>query len=118
MKLFMEVPWPPSGNTYYRRGRYTTYLSPAGSNYLRDFRDYVSDNQFPKLGDSPVKLHVILRVPDKRKRDIDNCLKAIFDGLESSGIIEDDSQIEELYVKRGELLKGGRVILIIEAKDD
>ena len=65
-----------------------------------------------------MKLSIILRVPDKRKRDIDNVLKAIFDGIESSGIIEDDSQIEELHIKRGDVLKGGKVIMTIEAKDE
>ena len=116
MKLYLEAPWPPSNNTYYRRGRFATYISERGIEYKKAFCDYVSDNQFPSFGDKPVRLSIVLRVPDKRTRDIDNVCKAIFDAIESSGLVENDSQIESLYIEKGDILKGGRVILIMEEK--
>ena len=47
-----------------------------------------------------VSLDVKFRVRDRRRWDIDNRLKALQDCLMSGGVIEDDSQIEELHVKR------------------
>ena len=46
-----------------------------------------------------VRLCVALWLPDRRRRDVDNCAKSICDAL--NGIAYgDDSQIEELVVRR------------------
>lgn len=47
----------------------------------------------------PVRADIFLYPPDKRKRDIDNVLKCLFDVLQHGGAIEDDALIRELYVK-------------------
>ena len=36
--------------------------------------------------------------PDKRRRDLDNLLKATLDGLAHAGVYEDDSQIIDLRI--------------------
>lgn len=36
--------------------------------------------------------------PDKRRRDLDNLLKATLDGLAHAGVYEDDSQIVDLHI--------------------
>ena len=49
--------------------------------------------------DGAVRLHIVLWLPDNRRRDVDNCAKSICDAL--NGIAYgDDSQIEELVVRR------------------
>jgi Holliday junction resolvase RusA-like endonuclease len=49
--------------------------------------------------DGAVSLHIVLWLPDRRRRDLDNCAKSICDAL--NGIAyEDDSQIVELIVRR------------------
>ena len=48
---------------------------------------------------SSLKIHIRLYFKDKRKRDIDNYNKAILDSM-TKIIYEDDSQIEELNVKK------------------
>ena len=46
-----------------------------------------------------VRLDIVLWMPDRRRRDLDNCAKSICDGL--NGIVYlDDSQVAELVVKR------------------
>ena len=46
-----------------------------------------------------VRLSIGLWLPDRRRRDLDNCAKSICDGL--NGIVyQDDSQIAELIVRR------------------
>ena len=46
-----------------------------------------------------VRLDIVLWMPDRRRRDLDNCAKSICDGL--NGIVYlDDAQIAELIVRR------------------
>ena len=46
-----------------------------------------------------VRLEIVLWMPDRRRRDLDNCAKSICDGL--NGIVYlDDSQVAELVVRR------------------
>jgi Holliday junction resolvase RusA-like endonuclease len=46
-----------------------------------------------------VRLEIVLWMPDRRRRDLDNCAKSICDAL--NGIAyEDDSQIVELIIRR------------------
>ena len=44
-------------------------------------------------------LSVVLWLPDRRRRDVDNCAKSICDGLNGIAYL-DDSQIIELTVRR------------------
>jgi len=43
----------------------------------------------------PIKVEVFFFLPDKRKRDIDNMLKTLWDVLEKAGIISNDFLIYE-----------------------
>ena len=57
---------------------------------------------------------VVLYPPDKRTRDIDNVLKPTIDALCQAHIFEDDSQIDVLFVRRAETIKGGKCVVSIE----
>ena len=39
-------------------------------------------------------------MPDKRRRDLDNLLKATLDSLTHAGVWSDDSQIDALSIRR------------------
>ena len=55
--------------------------------------------------------------PDKRKRDIDNVLKATWDSLQHGRAFLDDSQIDDLHIVRREPFNGGKLIVeIIERR--
>lgn len=63
----------------------------------------------------PVSLSVTLYFGDKRKRDWDNFHKISGDSL--SGIVwEDDSQIEECYVKKAYDKNDPRIEIVIQEK--
>lgn len=53
--------------------------------------------------------------PDRRRRDVDNWAKAMLDAIEKSGLVFlDDSQIDDLHIKRGERCpNGGRSIVTV-----
>lgn len=114
MKIFLELPYPPSANVIWRRSKFSTYLSKEGKDYKKAVADYISANNIPKFGDDKVKISMTLRPRDKRKRDIDNCLKISIDSIASAGVINDDFQVEELTIKRGEIVSGGLLIVVIE----
>ena len=61
-------------------------------------------------------MEITLFPPDRRKRDLDNYLKALFDAITKSGFWVDDSQIDQLMVYRGAIVDKGVIhIRIYEA---
>tara|TARA_R110000803_G_scaffold87787_1_gene154702 strand:+ start:53 stop:346 length:294 start_codon:yes stop_codon:yes gene_type:complete len=62
-----------------------------------------------------LSVKILLNVPDKRRRDLDNVFKCVLDSMQHAGIYADDSQIDELYIKRGELVKGGKMTIDVES---
>lgn len=59
-----------------------------------------------------VKVNVIVRRPDKRRRDIDNICKASLDTLVRNFVIADDSRIVDLHLRWAEELQHAAVIEI------
>lgn len=47
-------------------------------------------------------------MPDKRKRDLDNCAKIVLDSLKYANVFLDDDQIMELHMYKLEKVKGGK----------
>ena len=110
----LVLTYPPQINNYYiprPRGR---YISPQG----KSFRDLVywsvreQDGAQGLTGRLRVTLHFTL--PDKRRRDLDNVLKPLFDALGAAGVYEDDSQIDELHVTREIGKRPGKTVIDIE----
>lgn len=58
-------------------------------------------------------MFIIAYPPDKRKRDLDNLVKATQDALQHAGCYENDCDIDGLRVERGDVIKGGRIKVII-----
>ncbi len=95
--IFLTLPYPPSMNTYWRFTNRGVYLSKKG----REYKEIVSaaNQAIEPFKDERLLVTIFVSQPDKRKRDLDNILKAILDSL--NGIAyEDDSQIDELRVIR------------------
>ncbi len=61
----------------------------------------------------PVAVEIILCPPDRRRRDIDNCLKALLDSLTHAGVWEDDSQVKRLTVDMTDKIAGTVAIRIL-----
>lgn len=112
----IRIPFPPSVNHYYQRFRNHVSISKRG----RDFRKSVVEilgPMTPRKGRLAVVL--VLCPPDRRRRDIDNFQKGLFDALTKSGVWEDDSQVDFLCVIRGAIDRtGGSVLFAIEDAGD
>jgi crossover junction endodeoxyribonuclease RusA len=50
---------------------------------------------------------VVLFPKDRRKQDIDNRIKALWDALADAGVFDNDEQIDTLFIERGEIKKDG-----------
>jgi crossover junction endodeoxyribonuclease RusA len=60
-----------------------------------------------------VKMEIDLYPPDRRRRDIDNTLKAILDSVGKAGVYADDSQVSHIDIQRLDVVKGGRAVVRI-----
>ena len=56
-----------------------------------------------------IRAHITVHGRDRRKFDVDNYQKAVWDALTHARVIADDELIDELIIKRGEIIKGGMV---------
>lgn len=118
MKL--TLPFPPSVNSYWRapnKGSLTGrhLVSAAGRKYLTNaIADVVEQlNRYPKPRTDLVSVKVILMPPDRKRRDLDNYLKALFDSLTHAGIWLDDSQVKRMLVEWGPVTRGGKAEITI-----
>jgi len=74
------------------------YKTPVYESWLADCRALIYKAQaIPVLG--PYRLLIEAVRPDKRRRDIDNLIKAVSDVLETTGIIENDCLCEEVTAR-------------------
>lgn len=112
MTLEVVLPYPPSVNHYWRMFRGRMVISREG----RAFRERVC-SVLAAAGVKPMSgalaVEMDLYPPDRRRRDIDNGLKACLDGLQHGGAYEDDSQITLLVVRKCAPLPGGKTFVTI-----
>lgn len=93
-------------------------ISAAGKKFKADISDYVVEYRVPKLGKARLEMKVVLYPRDRRKQDIDNRIKALWDALGDAGVFDDDEQIDVLHIERGEIKKGGGCLVLINTLDD
>lgn len=109
----LTLPWPPTANTYYRNVAGKTLISTDGRAYRKAVADQVLIQRGAKHYAGRLEVLVIAYMPDKRRRDLDNLLKGLLDSLTHAGVWADDSQIDDLRIKRAGI--GGMVKVRITA---
>lgn len=115
--LVLNLPLPPSVNSYRTIFRGRMGISKAGREFKAQVSDYVVEYRVPKLGKARLEMKVIIHPRDRRKQDIDNRIKALWDALGDAGVFDDDEQIDVLVIERGEIKKGGGVLVLIDILD-
>ncbi len=110
--LMLELPYPPSVNHYWRRVGARTLISRAGRKFRARVVAHLAMRRLQPMTGA-LAVHVTVHPPDRRRRDLDNAMKALLDALAHGGAYEDDSQIDRLEIVRGEVVPGGTVIVRI-----
>lgn len=112
--VILTLDWPPSVNTYWRTWRGRMLLSAKGREYQQHVMGCCLEAGVKRL-DGRLAVSIIAYPPDSRKRDLDNLLKPILDGLCHGGVYEDDSQVDSITIERGKRREGGEVLVQVEA---
>lgn len=118
--MILVLPYPLSVNHYTGRRGNRTFLTQKARDYIekvalisayaiRDYKKEVlegaEDFNFPI--DELCEVEVKCFMPDRRKRDLDNILKVLLDSLQRTGVLKDDSLIDDLRVYRSRNPDGG-----------
>jgi crossover junction endodeoxyribonuclease RusA len=96
-------------NAYGRR-----FPNKKALDYKSQVADYVAEYKVPKLGEAKLSLTIWVYPPDKRKRDISNIIKIVEDSLQDAGVYDNDFNIDILIVQRGEIKKGGGILVMLD----
>jgi crossover junction endodeoxyribonuclease RusA len=115
--IHLTLPMPPSINHAYgvRKGG-GKYIKPAGVAYRQEVAEIVAEKGCRTL-EGRISLFAVISPADKRRQDLDNRSKALQDALTHAGVWLDDEQIDELHLVRGEVIKGGRVTVVITERE-
>ena len=114
-RISIKLPWPPSVNHYYVRTTFGRAISKKGRAYRENVILIMRAAGVPTLK-GQLSMWVTAFPPDKRKRDLDNILKAMLDAIQHGGGMADDNQIKILRLERGEVMRevGGMVAVCLE----
>jgi crossover junction endodeoxyribonuclease RusA len=115
--VVLDLPLPPSVNHYWGQHGHRRYVSKAGVAFKAQVSDYVVEYRVPKLGTARLAMTVVLFPKDRRKQDIDNRIKALWDALADAGVFNNDEQIDTLFIERGEIKKGGGCRVYLDILD-
>jgi crossover junction endodeoxyribonuclease RusA len=103
-------------NHYFARNGSRTYLPLKVREYRQQVQDIVAAAGHDTL-EGRLDLFIAVHMPDKRRRDLDNVLKGAIDALMHAGVFLDDEQVDQIQVIRQEIIKGGRMVVLITERD-
>jgi crossover junction endodeoxyribonuclease RusA len=112
-----NLPFPPSINTLRACVRNRLITSKKGREYFDAVRV-----QMNALGlcseaiDRPVVISLVMHPLTLAKFDVSNYLKAYEDALVKCGFLADDHWIEYGAIKKGDKVKGGKLVVSVNLK--
>ncbi len=123
LEIFIDLPFPPTVNSYYGLTRSgIRYVTKKGKQFRADCCVCCHEQNAYSLSlDYALQLDVILYPPDRRRRDLDNYMKALQDALgthsdlSGANVWEDDSLIDNLNIHRGAVTPSGKCSVRIRA---
>ena len=115
----ITLPWCPSVNHTWRLAGRRAILDPKVELFRRKVAGKVNFLRAKRcIPSRPIECDCMVMLeylpPDRRRRDIDNGCKAVFDSLTHAGVWKDDSQVKLMLSYFGERVKGGAVRVLIQ----
>jgi crossover junction endodeoxyribonuclease RusA len=111
--VFEHLPFPPTVNHYWmsiwspKHKKVFHVLSADAKTFRDECILRVKMARKPKLKGF-LRCEVVFYPPNNLRRDIDNLPKGLLDGMKHADVFDDDSQIRELMMKFGPVVKDGR----------
>ena len=113
VELFLSRLPVPKSNRYIRRRGGKVFKHPRVTNWEARAIWEIKQQYNGKPLDFELSVDITIILPNRRKRDIDNMLKSLWDILEKAGVIKNDNLIYEVHtVKRVEKGREGVYIKI------
>ena len=117
--ISLTLPWCPSVNHTWRLACRRAILDPKVETFRRKVIGKVNFLRAKRcIPSKPLDCDCMVLLeylpPDRRRRDIDNGCKAVFDSLTHAGVWRDDSQVKLMLSYFGERVKGGAVNVLIQ----
>jgi crossover junction endodeoxyribonuclease RusA len=114
----LDLPYPPSANSYYRHVGFRTLISREGRTFRKNVCALLAPRPDSGQGGGgarkpPAGGRIALCLdafpPDHRRRDLDNIQKPALDAMQHAGVYVDDSQVDLLLTQRRAVVPGGRL---------
>lgn len=97
LHMEMALPFPPSVNALYIPCRSRIILSKKAREFHALFAQVLHQQGHPGMATGFLEVEVWACPPNRRARDVDNLLKALFDALQKTEVFENDSQIKSVH---------------------
>lgn len=111
--MVIELPYPPSVNTYWRANGKRRFISKEGMLFKSTVQAICLRDKATSFGAKRLSVNIYIHPRSRRIFDLDNCLKAILDALMAAGVYDDDSQIDMLSIARSTPKPGGAAVVSI-----
>lgn len=107
-----ELPMPPSINGYRACVRNRLITSKRGREYFKEVQERMDELGLSnEMIERKVLIHLTIHPRTRAKFDCSNYLKAYEDALVKCGFLEDDHLIEYGSIRKGEVVKGGKLVV-------
>jgi crossover junction endodeoxyribonuclease RusA len=112
VRLTFTLPYPPTTNNLFAGAFGGRRLSVTARAYVKRVAELALMNaqhmpRFVLTG--RIGIALVASPPDARDRDLDNLLKAPLDALKKCGVLRDDCDIDDIHIRRGSIIPGGRL---------
>lgn len=112
-----RLPSPISANRLYRHVGQRTLISREGRVFRERVKAILAQSRVRPLA-GPLAIDIEIYPSSRRKYDLDNRLKSLFDALQHGGAFHDDSQVVRLSARKCPPVPGGMAIVRIEETDE
>ena len=116
LRMTINIPFPPATGNHYRSFTFKTrrdFVTKKAQAYRLAVKSCLVASRFAQSDMFVDHVNVVMNIypPDRRKRDIDNVAKVVWDALTLAGLWKDDKLIKNLHVSVHEPFEGGYINL-------